>query len=131
MRAPSESPRRPAHRLAPAVILGLVALAAGCVSPSTEGTTVQVLDNRFEPAALSIPAAEAITFVNDGALEHTVTIRAVSTGDLAFDRALRPGESLTVTLVSPGEYQLMCQYHASDWTTGMVGTVSVTPSGEG
>ncbi|MGH7427884.1 MAG: plastocyanin/azurin family copper-binding protein, partial [Candidatus Methylomirabilaceae bacterium] len=83
------------------------------------GIVVRMLDNRFEPANLSIPAGTTVTWVNRGINAHT------STGiDTYWDSpTMATRNRFSVTFTKPGAYRYVCRQHLLN---GMVGTVQVT-----
>ena len=103
--------------------------------PSGEVAAEVTMNNqlRYEPAAVTISAGQAVRFSNTSALVHTVTAdqtRAVSadnvrlpSGAEAFDSGdIAPGESFTWTFTEPGEYRYICVPHEG---AAMVGTIMV------
>ncbi len=90
--------------------------------PGVQGTReviVRMLDNRFEPSTLTIPAGTRVTWVNKGINAHT------STGlDISWDSpAMLSGRSFSFTFAKPGTYRYLCRQH---FLNGMIGTVAVT-----
>jgi FtsP/CotA-like multicopper oxidase with cupredoxin domain len=80
---------------------------------------VTLLDDRFDPPALTISAGTTLRFVNRGANWHSV-----ADFDGSFDSGqIDPGGSFTVRLDQPGEYQIICKHHG---LRGMIGRVIVT-----
>jgi plastocyanin len=89
------------------------------VALSRDATEVAMLDERFEPADLTVPAGTTVTWINKGAHWHSV-----ANLDLRFTSGkIFPGESFSFTFDVPGEYELYCQHHAM---AGMNGTITVT-----
>ena len=79
----------------------------------------------FEPATLTVPRSEAVTFVNNKAFPHNVVFTTVPAGvdpDALGSEALLngPGDSVTVKFPEPGVYEYECEVHS-----GMQGTVIV------
>ena len=88
-------------------------------SPAADGATVVLLDDRFSPKSLSVKVESTVTFVNKGANWHSV-----SAADGSFTSGMiKPGESFSVTLNSPGTFKYICRQHARH---GMIGTLEVT-----
>jgi len=81
--------------------------------------TVSVKDNFFSPATITIPQGSAITWSNQGSMNHTVTFDTLY-GDSG---TLYPGSSYTQTFNSSGSFTYHCRFHS-----GMTGTVIVTGS---
>ena len=93
--------------------------AAQTIAPREgAGVVVTMLDNRYEPANLPIPAGTRVTWVNRGINSHT------STGfDIYWDSPnLLPGRRFTFTFTKPGVYRYLCRQHLLN---GMVGTIEV------
>src|SRR5690606_36011273 len=84
-----------------------------------EGTTVIMTDNRFAPKDITVKAGKPLTFINEGANWHSV---AGADGAIAIDQ-LGAGESYTVTLDTPGTYNLICKHHLRQ---GMTAKLIVT-----
>jgi FtsP/CotA-like multicopper oxidase with cupredoxin domain len=86
-------------------------------STSTDGgAQVIMLDDRFEPRTLTIPAGTTVTFINKGADWHSVA---------AFDGSYKsgqiaPGGTYSVTFDKPGTYSYICQHHARQGMTGQI-----------
>ncbi|MDP9357430.1 MAG: multicopper oxidase domain-containing protein [Chloroflexota bacterium] len=86
---------------------------------SPEGVVeVALVDDRFEPNALTVPVGTTVTFVNRGANWHSV---AAYDGSFESGR-LEPGQSFSVTFDAPGAHRFICQHHA---LRGMVGRITV------
>jgi plastocyanin len=80
------------------------------------GAQVIMLDDRFEPRTLTIPAGTTVTFVNNGADWHSVA---------AFDGSyqsgqMAPGATYSVTFDKPGTYSYICNHHARQGMTGQI-----------
>ena len=96
-------------------------------------TTVQVLGggstgtNRFDPATISVPAGTTVTWEwAEGAIGHNVVPDDGNT-PAASGGLVNGPNTYHYTFNSPGTYQYHCEAHG---TTGMVGTVTVTPPGQ-
>jgi len=68
----------------------------------------------FNPARAKVKPGTTVTFVNTGKSGHTIAARDGSwtTGPI------RPGESATVTVTKPGEYEYVCSDHL--WSMGQL-----------
>jgi len=100
--------------------------------------TVTMLDNRFDPPAVTFRAGQPTTLVlvNRGKDMHEFTApdflhAAAVTDEQALsnnggDIVVQPGQTVRVRLVPgrPGHYDLACADH--DWD-GMVGSITVEP----
>ena len=79
---------------------------------------VSMTDNRYTPAALTVPVGATVAFVNNGTNLHTT-----SAFDLSFDSGAVPtGKAWTITFEKPGRYQYFCRQH---FLNGMAGVVTV------
>jgi plastocyanin len=87
--------------------------------PGANTAEVVLLDDRFEPRALTVPAGTTVVWVNKGADWHSVaaTDGSFESGQIAS------GDSFSVTFDKPGTYAYLCKHHARQ---GMFGTIVVT-----
>ena len=129
--------------------LGLVFVLAACGSNGDDGAVgaptieplptiavsqtivVTMLDNRFEPAAISVKAGEGVSFKlpNAGVAPHNMHIASargiyrespwISTPDPTL--AGQTGELVWMAPTEPGVYKFRCDYHEVE----MVGVVTV------
>jgi plastocyanin len=67
---------------------------------------VEIVDEQFVPASVSLDAGQRITFINLDDDEHTATGLGFDTG------TLNPGDWATVTLDKGGEIPYICQFHS-------------------
>jgi plastocyanin/LysM repeat protein len=95
------------------------ALAGPRTSSASDGRQVEIQDNVFRPRMTTVQVGETLTWVNDGANEHTTT----SDSDLWDSGTLRPGDDFSFTFEEAGIYTFYCEFHRS---RGMVGSVVVT-----
>ena len=93
-----------------------------------QAVTVEVLDNRYSPAAVVVAVGGTVTFSWIGTAGHSVT----PTGSPAFSPAAGvsfPPKELTVTFTTAGTYNYHCLIHGVTDAYGtqgsMVGTVFV------
>ena len=125
-------PHRRTHLLAPpiALLLALGLSACGDTEPpddaaaEEEGATVTVKTFAFGPDPLVVAAGTEITFVNEDAIDHTVTAgtREAPEPD-RFDATLDgKGTTFELTLDEPGTYDYFCQIHPGP---GMTATIEV------
>lgn len=94
------------------------------------GTSVSIIDYGFTPQTVSIKAGTAVTWQNDGTMQHTATADAGgwnsgqlmgSAGGGAYS-GMTAGGSYTYTFTAAGTYAYHCANHAQ-----MTGTITVTP----
>ncbi len=84
--------------------------------PPPGAGTINVIDNDFDPSTRTVTAGSTITWVNQGALPHTVTLPG------QFDSGIfMPGETYSRTFTTPGTFNYVCTLHP-----GMAGTIAVT-----
>jgi FtsP/CotA-like multicopper oxidase with cupredoxin domain len=109
---------------APAAPAGAAPAGAGATflraAPDVPGTAARLLmvDNRFQPSGLTVPAGTTVAWVNTGANVHTV-----SSFDGSFESgAIAPDQAFTYTFSQPGQYQYLCRQHLLN---GMSGTIVV------
>lgn len=87
-----------------------------------EEVEVDVRDNRFGPADLTIPVGSTVIWTSQGFLAHTVTA-----DDGSFDSGtLSRGASFEMTFTEPGTYSYHCEIHGGTGGLGMAGTITVT-----
>ena len=94
-------------------------------TPSDEGgPMVTIKTFAFQPDPLVVPAGTTITFLNEDAIDHTVTAgtREVPTPEV-FDGVLpERGATFELTLDDPGTYDYFCEIHPGP---GMTATITV------
>jgi plastocyanin len=84
--------------------------------------TIEIVDEQFVPAEVTIDPGQSVTFINLDDDEHTATGIGFDTGKL------NPGDWRTVTFETSGEAPFVCQFHSE--MTGMVtvtGDVAASP----
>jgi uncharacterized cupredoxin-like copper-binding protein len=129
--------------LAIAVLSGVV---AGTFARSNDPLVVAITIHysHYEPAAVSVPAGRAVTFVitNTDPIDHEWIVGDAATHERHRTgtepvHAARPTEitipamsekRTTLTFASPGSQQFICHLPGHE-AYGMVGTVTVTPAG--
>ncbi len=129
----------PRARLSLALSLVLVAACSPAAPPPASAPTeapqvpetgataapeaaVEIGDNAFTSADLSVPAGATVTWTHAGSNPHTVTA-----DDGAFDSGeLQAGATFAHTFDQPGTFAYHCQIHGGAGGTGMAGTVTVT-----
>jgi uncharacterized cupredoxin-like copper-binding protein len=129
--------------LAIAVLSGVV---AGTFARSNDPFVVAITIHysHYEPAAVSVPAGRAVTFVitNTDPIDHEWIVGDAATHERHRTgtepvHAARPTEitipamsekRTTLTFASPGSQQFICHLPGHE-AYGMVGTVTVTPAG--
>lgn len=111
--------------LAAAILLAACGADDETATPSGgNGTTVTVSTFDFQPDPLVVPAGTTVTFVNEDAIDHTVTAgtRDDPTPEV-FDGGLpERGATFDLTLDEPGTYDYFCEVHPGP---GMTATITV------
>lgn len=95
----------------------------------TRATVVRAVDDAFEPPRVSVAAGGVVTWRNEGARPHSVTLPA-----LGLDVVLEPGASTNATFAEPGTYAYRCKFHrgmAGNVTVGGVSTPALPPATNG
>ncbi|MCC7018735.1 MAG: PD40 domain-containing protein [Ardenticatenales bacterium] len=114
-----------------AVILGVLGSVAGVAaapvgmhglqSAPSPIVDVDVTDDVFVPAAVTVTVGSTVRWSNRGARLHSVTSDAGW-----FNWTLAPGRALRVRFLSTGEYRYHCVYHGA-----MTGRIVVVPGEAG
>ncbi len=110
---------------------GLVLFAAFALACSGDGgtgscgsggsaTSVSVCDRFFAPSASPVTPGATVTWTWRGAEGHNVTFE-----DGQGSSATQVSGMHSRTFPGAGTFRYRCTIHSSDFTTGMVGTVSV------
>ncbi len=97
---------------------------------------VKIVDNRFEPATVTIKAGQTVEWQNTGVTGHSVTAdpaKAKERADVQLPEGAKPfnsgslkhGAAYHHTFKAPGTYKYFCMGHEGK---GMVGTVVVEPA---
>jgi len=99
-----------------AAILALVALASACgggddSAPSTDANTfvVQISDDKFSPASLTVPKDTKVKWTWTGSNPHSV-VGKFGNKDVSSEQHRRSG-SFELTLDTPGTYTYQCGVH--------------------
>jgi plastocyanin len=107
--------------IAPALLtITAIATLPGSVAASAApmpAATVHVSNFTFGPQKLSVKAGQAVTWVNDDDIPHTIA----STGLLFKSKVLDTGDTFSFTFTRPGAYAYYCSLHPH-----MTGTIIVT-----
>jgi plastocyanin len=84
------------------------ALLAAPLAQAQPGAPIVKINNlTFGPQSITVAVGQAVTWVNEDDLPHTVT--AV---DKSFrSKALDTGDSFSFTFAKPGEYAYFCSIH--------------------
>ena len=85
-------------------------------TPTQGANEVELQDNHFSPAFITVPVGATVTWTNVGGALHTVMSY---TG--LFDQEIAPGDSFSYTFAEPGRYGYHCHYHINN----MMGIVTV------
>ncbi len=125
---PSDVPTATSAADVMATIAPSSSLASSVTFPANgEKVTVQVTDNYFRPAELTIVAGTEVHFENRGRNNHNVLpvddLSGQSWGVLTEDFA--PGASYDHVFNAAGTFPIVCTIHGVNGK-GMVGTITVT-----
>lgn len=82
--------------------------------PALAQYNIEITDNAYTPADLTITIGQRITWTNKGTAPHTVTGTGISSGNL------NTGDTFTKIFDTPGTHTYGCDYHPS-----MKGTITV------
>ena len=101
-----------------------VATVAAATAPAARPTsnaarTISISNFTFAPAAMSVPAGQELTWINEDDAPHTV--QGSDPGSPLKSAALDTGDKYSVTLTKPGEYRYFCTLHPH-----MTGSITVT-----
>ena len=116
-----------------AVAVGMFGLSACGDGAGDDPPVMQMFDNRFAPAVLTVEVGTTVDFPNEGRVNHNVIDAAG-----AFDSRepsgsdQEPGETWAYTFGEQGTYSIYCSLHAvmnkkGEWE-GMVAEVNVVPA---
>jgi plastocyanin len=72
-----------------------------------EEATVKIDNFTFGPEVLKVKAGEAVTWVNEDDIPHTV----VATNHAFKSKALDTGDKYTFTFAKAGQYEYFCSLH--------------------
>ena len=101
-----------------------IGLCAACSSSSDSNPpptgTVNVQDNSFKPASVTVAAGEDVTWQWKGSGSHNVTFED-GVGSSASKTSGTHQRLFTVA----GTYRYRCTNHSSSFTSGMTGSVTV------
>lgn len=103
--------------------LGLILLGIGCTTtPAGHNQQVAMEDSRFAPESLEVAVGDTVTWVNQGAVQHSTTSGEVGAPDGKWDSGLlSSGGSFAYVFTAAGNYHYYCQLHGA---MGMKGVVS-------
>lgn len=98
------------------IALLILAASVRAAPAQQQATVIEMRDNFFQPAQVTVRAGTTVTWRNMGQRPHTATAsnNAFNTG------TVNPGAEMSVTLNTPGTYDYFCQFH-----DGMVGSIVV------
>ncbi|HLW73886.1 MAG TPA: cupredoxin family copper-binding protein [Gammaproteobacteria bacterium] len=104
-----------------AVVIGSVR-AAEPAAPAA-GPQIGIMNYKFDPATLTVPAGTTVTWANHDEVPHTV---ASSDKRFTSSGALDTGDSYSYKFTTPGTYGYYCTLHP--FMTGKI-VVTDAPSG--
>ena len=75
---------------------------------SSKNDMIIMKDNYFSPKTMTIPVGRAVTWINKGIHDHTVT-----SNKGGFDSGhVQPGARFSYTFTHPGTYPYLCTIHS-------------------
>jgi len=103
-------------------VLGLILLGLACTStPAGNNHQVAMQDFVFAPESLEVAVGDTVTWVNQGANQHTSTSGEVGAPDGKWDSGvLSSGGSFMYVFTAAGNYHYYCQIHAAMGMKGVV-----------
>ena len=92
---------------------------AAAATPVSGGTfEIAMVDDRFDPAAATVPLGTVVAWVNKGRNWHSV-----ASFDGSFESGkIKPGDRFTHQFTSPGTVKYICKHHGMQ---GMLGVITV------
>ena len=103
------------------LVVALAAAAMGCNSdPSAGQNEIAVTSNQFTPTALTVPISTSVVWSWQNGT-HDVTFED-GTGDSARNKS---SGTHSRTFGAAGTFRYRCTIHSANFTSGMVGTVTV------
>jgi plastocyanin len=102
----------------PAASGSATAVVTATPTPAPAVAVVEMGDNFFDPAQLSVKVGTTVTWKVVGQSTHDLAAR-----DGSFsDRTMSTGQTFSFTFIKAGSYPYVCMQHEGD---GMVGTITV------
>ena len=89
-----------------ALVTGAVKAAEPAAPPA--GPQVGIMNYKFDPETLTVPAGTTVTWVNHDEVPHTV---ASSDKRFTSSGALDTGDKYSYTFTTPGTYTYFCTLH--------------------
>lgn len=98
--------------------------------PKPAGGEIDVADNVFEPAEITVAAGTTVVWTQSGSAPHTVTADDASLDshpDCPADatKCMAAGDTFEFTFEEPGTYAYYCKLHGAPGGIGMAGVVTV------
>lgn len=103
-------------------VVTLGAVKAAEPAASAAGPQIGILNYKFDPATLTVPAGTTVTWVNHDEVPHTV---ASSDKRFTSSGPLDTGDSYSYTFTTPGSYTYFCTLHP--FMTGQVAVTEAKP----
>lgn len=92
------------------LLIALFLVIGGAVAAHASATTVVQTHQSFDKPTLTVRVGDEIDFVNQDTVTHNIQI--VDASNSINDRGLqKPGEKVTVTISTPGQYKVRCAIH--------------------
>ena len=104
--------------------LTVLLLAFACKSSTPSANQVAMRDFAFSPESLNVSVGDKVTWVNDGAVDHTTTSGEVGSPDGKWDSGvIAPGGSYSHAFTAAGNFHYYCALHGASY--GMKGVIAV------
>jgi len=92
------------------LLIAVFLVIGGAVAAHASATTIVQSHQSFDKPTLTVRVGDEIDFVNQDTVTHNIQI--VDASNSINDRGLqKPGEKVTVTMSTPGEYKVRCAIH--------------------
>jgi plastocyanin len=106
----------PAATATPLPISTPTPAATPTAAPAAGPVAATLVDNRFQPSALTVAPGTTVTWTNNGFNLHTLT-----SPDGLFDSgALAGGQSFSYTFQKAGTFVVICRQHVLNGMTGRI-----------
>lgn len=111
-----------------ATLLAVMTLFGACrSSDAAPATVIEMLDNSYSPAEVTVTAGSPVTFLGVGRNPHNAVSADGSWSTEASFGSLEQFEDdeATVVVEEPGTYVFFCTFHGNAEGRGMAGTLVV------
>ncbi len=102
---------------------------SGQSTPPSSGATVEIVDNEYRPAEVTVASGSTVIWRHAGTAAHSVTAKDGSfdshpqcNTSVGLSQCMQPGQTFPRLFNAPGRFEYFCHIH----TTLMTGVVVVT-----